>query len=330
MFGLKAEEERGLAVELLHRIGDVEAVSGLSGSQLGAVQVLHHGAGRGLRGVHDLDALWHHAAQQGAQEGIVGAAEDEHVHVGAGRAQGLYRVSAGHLLSYGRLQPALFHQRHQQRTGLLIGGKAAAGQGALVGVAVAGGLGGKDQGLPAMADGRGGVGTGFDNAEDGDADGGLHVVKGQRRCRVAADHQQVNAAGGQKARGQSGIAGDELLRLGAVRQARRVAKEEVVGVGNQAGDGSENGEAADAGVEDSDDGTTGMRVGSHLNQCNAKAAGGKSERIARTPGPPIFPGKNLRKNEMQVSQVSHVSGVSEVEEQSPKCGTFDAGAECAL
>jgi len=35
----------------------------------------------------------------------------------------------------------------------------------------------------------------------------------------------------------------------------------------------------------------------------------------RTPSPPIFVGKNLRKNGLEVAEVSDVSEVSEVEEQ---------------
>ncbi len=118
-----------------------------------------------------------------------------------------------------------------------MGGKAAAGQGALIGVAGAGRLGGKDQGLAAFGDGRRRVGSRLDDADDRNRDRRLHVVERQGRGRVAADHQQVNAARGEEARGRRGVARDELLRLGSVGKAGGVAEEKIVGVGDQAGNG---------------------------------------------------------------------------------------------
>jgi len=147
-------------------------------------------------------------------------------------------------------------------------------------VAGAGGLGGKDERLAAPGDGRRRVGARFDDADHRYIDCRFHVIERQGRGRVAADDQQIDAARREEARGRRGVARHELLRLGAVGKTRRVAEENIVGIGYQPRNGPQHGKPADAGVKDSDGGT--MGVGSHLNQCSAKAGSvGKC-----TPHPP--------------------------------------------
>ena len=71
---------------------------------------------------------------------------------------------------------------------------------------------------------------------------------------VAGDDVEVRTLGEEKGGGRDGVAGDGLLRLGAVGQAGSVAEIEETRSGDEREQRAEDGEAAETGVEDGDGG----------------------------------------------------------------------------
>ncbi len=79
--------------------------------------------------------------------------------------------------------------------------------------------------------------------------------EGQGAGRVAGDDQVLCALfADQKLRALGRIAGDGATGLGAVGQASRVAEEGEAGLGKPMDEGAEDGESAEAGIEDADGG----------------------------------------------------------------------------
>ncbi len=118
-----------------------------------------------------------------------------------------------------------------------------------------GGVGGDDEYVVAGGGGAGGGCAGLDDAEDGDGDGVLNGVEGERAGGVAGDDEEVGALFADQELGAlDGVAGDGAARLGAVGQAGGVADEGEAGRGHAIDEGAEDGEAAEAGVEDADGG----------------------------------------------------------------------------
>jgi len=102
--------------------------------------------------------------------------------------------------------------------------------------------------------GEGGSGAGFDYPDDGDGDGLLDVFEGQGGGGVAGYDEEVGALFVEKLCAGDGVAGDGFAGFGAVGQARSVAEVDVVGAWDEGEQRAEDGEAAEAGVEDADGG----------------------------------------------------------------------------
>ena len=83
---------------------------------------------------------------------------------------------------------------------------------------------------------------------------GLDVVEGEGGGGVAGDDEEFGALIEEEAGAGDGVAGDGLVRLGAVGETGGVAEVDVVGVGDEREESAEDGEAAEAGVEDADGG----------------------------------------------------------------------------
>ena len=98
-----------------------------------------------------------------------------------------------------------------------------------------------------------GAGPRLDDAEDRDLPRLLDDrVEGEGRGRVARDDESLHAAREEERDGAARVTADRLGRLRAVGQARGVSEVEEVLGGEPAGDGVEDGQSSDAGVEEAD------------------------------------------------------------------------------
>ena len=98
--------------------------------------------------------------------------------------------------------------------------------------------------------GEGGFGSGLDDADDRDGEGLLDVFEGQGGGGVAGDDEEVGSLIVEELCAGDGVAGDGFAGLRAVGEAGGVAEVDVVGRGDEGEQGAEDGEAAEAGVED--------------------------------------------------------------------------------
>ena len=101
----------------------------------------------------------------------------------------------------------------------------------------------------------------MDDSDDGDGEGGLDIWQGESGGGVAGDDEEVCPLLVEEFCAGDGVSGDGLLGLGAVGEAGGVAEVDVVGCGDEGEQGAENGEAAEAGVEDADGGQRRAPVG---------------------------------------------------------------------
>ena len=93
---------------------------------------------------------------------------------------------------------------------------------------------------------QGGLGSGFDYADDGDGESALDVFEGEGGGGVAGDDEEFRALFVEELCAGDGVAGDGFAGLGAVGETGGVAEVEVLGVGDQGEQGTEDGEAAEA------------------------------------------------------------------------------------
>jgi len=101
---------------------------------------------------------------------------------------------------------------------------------------------------------RGG-GAGVDYAEDWNGNGVLDGVEGQGAGGVAGDDEELGALFTDQELGAlCGVAGDGAAGLGAVGETGGVAEEGKPGAGETLDECAEDGEAAEAGIEDADGG----------------------------------------------------------------------------
>ena len=110
---------------------------------------------------------------------------------------------------------------------------------------------------PVLEARAGGFGAGLDDAEDGDRGGHgfLDGVEGEGAGGVAGDDEVVGALLVDEESGAfGGVAGDGAAGLGAVGEAGGVADEGEAGLRGAADEGAQDGEAAEAGIEDADGG----------------------------------------------------------------------------
>ena len=152
--------------------------------------------------------------------------------------------------------PAFFDQGDEQRAGFFESAQAAGAAGGGVGVALHGGVGGDDQHVAGFGGGAGGLGAGLDDAEDGNGrDGVLDGVEGEGAGGVAGDDEELGALLlDQEPRALGGVAGDGAAGLGAVGQAGGVAEEGEACLRSAGDESAQDGETAEAGIEDADGG----------------------------------------------------------------------------
>jgi hypothetical protein len=86
----------------------------------------------------------------------------------------------------------------------------------------------------------------LDDADDGDGQGALDVFEGEGGGGVAGDDEEFGSLLVEELCAGDGVAGDSLVRFGAVGETRGVAEVDVAGVGDEGQEGSEDSEAAEA------------------------------------------------------------------------------------
>src|SRR6478609_9739474 len=121
-------------------------------------------------------------------------------------------------------------------------------------MAADGRLGANHHDFASLAGGRGAFGSRFDYPHHWNLRRVLDVFEGQRRCSVARDDQHLRAMLLQVLSCAHSIAADGLGRFRSVGKASRIAEVEVVSVQYEADQFLENGQSAEAGIEDSNDG----------------------------------------------------------------------------
>ena len=122
-------------------------------------------------------------------------------------------------------------------------------------MALDGGVGGDDEDVAGFGGGAGGIRAGLDDAEDGNGDGVLNGVEGEGAGGVAGDDEELGALlADQELRALGGVAGDGAAGLGAVGQAGGVAEKGEAGLRHAVDEGAEDGESAEAGIENADGG----------------------------------------------------------------------------
>jgi hypothetical protein len=192
------------------------------------------------------------AADGGFEQGIVGAAEQEGFG-GGSFGESFVEVDLEDFVGDGVVDPAFFDERDEQGAGLLGGVEAEGGEGTGVGVGLDGGGGGEYEGAAGgRRGGEGGFGSGLDDADDRDGQGLLELGQRERGGGVAGDDEEVGSLRVEELCTLDGVAGDGLAGLGAVGEAGGVAEIDVVRGGDEGKQGSEDGEAAKALVEDAD------------------------------------------------------------------------------
>jgi hypothetical protein len=212
--------------------------------------------GAGGSGVDEADFVADEFLQDGDEEGVVGAAEEEGVDVAL---QHRLEVLFEDEFEGGVIEPALLDEGDEEGGGagvdLEVG--TAEGEVVLVGVALDGAFGADDADALAVGRGEGGGDAGFEDAEDGDAEGGAEGVEGVGGGGVAGDDDGFDALVDQELGVFEGEAADGFGGLGAVGDAGGVAEVDDGFVGEELAEGADDGEAADAGVEDAEGGVGG-------------------------------------------------------------------------
>ena len=179
----------------------------------------------------------------------------------AGFGAKLVQINFDHFSGDRVVGPALFNQRHEQRTGLLDCAQAEGLTGGSVGVTVDGGVGGDDQHVAGFGGGAGSRGTGLDDAEDWNGDRILNGVEGKGAGGVAGDDKEFGTLlADQELRALGGVAGDGAARLGAVGQAGSVADKGEARLRHAVDEGAEDGESAEARVENADGGRHSFQI----------------------------------------------------------------------
>jgi len=100
----------------------------------------------------------------------------------------------------------------------------------------------------------GGFGPRLDDAYYRNGERLLDVFESEGAGGVTGYDEEVGPLVLQKFCAGDGVAGDGLVGFGAVGEARGVAEIDIVRSGNEREQGTEDGEAAEAGVEDADGG----------------------------------------------------------------------------
>ena len=122
-------------------------------------------------------------------------------------------------------------------------------------MAVHGRVGGDDQDVAGFEAARAAAAPGSITPRTGTGTASLNGVESQGAGGVAGDHEELRALfADQELRAFGGVAGDGAARLGAVGQPGGVADEGEAGVRQPRDECAQNGEPAEAGIEDADGG----------------------------------------------------------------------------
>jgi hypothetical protein len=254
---VEAEELAGLVFGLLGEVGEVDVEGGWSvrggGEELVSGEFVADVGGAGGGGVDEADFVADEFLEDGDEEGVVGAAEEEGVDVAL---QHRLEVFFEDEFEGGVIEPALLDEGDEEGSGagvdLEVG--SAEGEVVLVGVAFDGAFGADDADALAVGGGEGGGDAGFEDAEDGDAEGGAEGVESVGGGGVAGDDDGFDALVDQELGVFEGEAADGFRGLGAVGDAGGVAEVDDGFVGEELAECADDGEAADAGVEDAEGG----------------------------------------------------------------------------
>jgi len=148
----------------------------------------YHLCGR-FRRIHDADLRRRNTLQQMLKERIVSTAEQQGVRIVEATGKGFLQVNASDLFSNWMFNPPLFHERHQQRAGLLAGGDSAGLERMPISVTAYRSLGSDDNDLLIFAGTCGGPSSGLDHADHWNADRRRDAIERERRSRIAGDHK---------------------------------------------------------------------------------------------------------------------------------------------
>jgi len=261
---VEAEELAGLVFGLLGEVGEVDVKAGRGdrggGQEVVGGEFVADVGGAGGGGVDEADFVADEFLEDRDKERVVGAAEEEGVDVAL---QHRLEVLFEDEFEGGVIEPALLNEGNEEGGGagvdLEVG--TAEGEVVLVGVAFDGAFGADDADALAVGGGEGGGDAGFEDAEDGDAEGGAEGVEGVGGGGVAGDDDGFDALVDQELGVFEGEAADGFWGLGAVGDAGGVAEVDDGFVGEELAEGADDGEAADAGVEDAEGGSGGAGGG---------------------------------------------------------------------
>lgn len=133
-----------------------------------------------------------------------------------------------------------------------VGGVVDGVDGACVGVACDGGASSDDADGFGMGDLEGHLRGGFDDAEDGDIEGFLEFVECVGACGIAGDDDGFDAAIDELFGARGGVSDDGLRSSIAVWDAGGIAEVDEIFARHGLTQGVEDGEPADAAIEDAD------------------------------------------------------------------------------
>ena len=206
--------------------------------------------------VDEADFISDEFLQDGHKQWVVGAAEEEGVDVALEHRR---EVLFEHELQRGVVEPALLDEGHEQGSGLGVDLEVGTAQSqvVLVGVAFDGALGANDADALAVRRGHGGGDAGLQDAKDGNAEGGAQGVQSVGGGGVAGDDDSFDALMDEELGVFECETADGLGRFGAVGDAGGVAKVNDRLVWEQFTQGANDGQTADAGVEDAKGGVGG-------------------------------------------------------------------------
>ncbi len=154
------------------------------------------------------------------------------------------------------VRPAFFDQGNEERAGFLERAKAVGVACCGVSVAMHGGVSGDDEDVARFRRAVSGFGSRLNHADDRNGGDGLFdVFEGEGAGGIAGDDEVVGALlFNEEARALGGVAGDGAAGFGSVREAGGVSDEGVASLRGTVDERAQNGESAEAGVEDADGG----------------------------------------------------------------------------
>lgn len=189
----------------------------------------------------------------------MGAAEDEGVHA---FVEERGEVFAEDGFQRGVVGPAFFDEGDEEGGGDGVDLEAglAHGEGVLIRAAADGAGGADDADALAGGIGKGGLDARLQDADDGDAEGGLQKRQGVGGGGVAGDDDGLDAMADEELGVLHGETADGVGGFGAVRDAGGIAEVDDGFIRKQLPQGADDGEAADAGIKDTEGGG-GIRSG---------------------------------------------------------------------